>query len=132
MARSMWSGVISFGLVTIPVKLHTATESHNVSFHQLHEKCDTRIKEQRYCPHCDQVVKWEEIVKGYEYTKGKYVDLTDEDFEKLPLPSKHTIDVSSFVEESEIDPIYFDSLYYVEVGDKAAAKPYKLLLDAME
>jgi DNA end-binding protein Ku len=132
MARAMWSGFISFGMVTIPVQLHTATESHNVSFHLLHEKCDTRIKEQRYCPHCERKVDWDEIVKGYEYTKGQYIELTDEDFEKLPLPSKHTIDVASFVDAGEIESIFFDSTYYVAVEESGAKKPYKLLMDAME
>jgi len=118
-------------MVTIPVKLHSATESHNVSFHLLHEKCDTRIKEQRWCPHCDEQVEWEDVVKGFEYSKGKYVELTSEDFEKLPLPSKHTIDVASFVDIEKIDPIYYDSTYYISV-DSAAQKPYKLLIDVME
>ncbi len=131
MARAMWSGVVSFGMVTIPVKLHSATESHNVSFHLLHEKCDTRIKEQRWCPHCDEQVDWEDVVKGFEYSKGKYVELTSEDFEKLPLPSKHTIDVASFVALEKVDPIYYDSTYYISV-DSAAQKPYKLLIDVME
>ncbi len=130
MGRSMWSGVISFGMVTIPVKLYTATESHGISFHQLHAKCDTRIKELRWCPHCDKQVDWDEIVKGYEYAKDKYVEITAEDLEKLPLPSKHTIDVSDFVAAEEIDPLYFDSSYYLDV-EQSAQKPYKLLLDAL-
>lgn len=131
MARAMWSGVVSFGMVTIPVKLHTATESHNIAFHLLHEKCDTRIKEQRWCPHCDEQVEWEDVVKGFEYSKGEYIELTPEDFEKLPLPSKHTIDVASFVDLDKINPIYYDSTYYISV-DEAAQKPYKLLLEVME
>jgi DNA end-binding protein Ku len=130
MGRSMWTGVISFGMISIPVKLHTATESTGISFHQLHKKCDTRIKEMRYCPHCKRNVEWEEIVKGFEYANDKYIELTPEDFEQLPLPSKHTIDVSEFVKLHEIDPIYFDSTYYLEV-DKAGLKPYKLLVDAL-
>ncbi|MDR3613715.1 MAG: Ku protein [Candidatus Obscuribacterales bacterium] len=130
MGRSMWTGVISFGMVSIPVKLHTATESHGVNFHQLHKKCDTRIKELRYCPHCKRNVEWEEIVKGFEYAKNEYIELTAADFEQLPLPSKHTIDVSNFVELQEIDPIYYDSTYYLEV-DKAGLKPYRLLVDAL-
>jgi DNA end-binding protein Ku len=131
MGRSMWTGVISFGMVTIPVKLHTATESHSISFHLLHEKCDTRIKEMRWCPHCERKVEWDEIVKGYEYAKDKYVEVTAEDLEKLPLPSKHTIEVSDFVAAQEIDPLYFDSCYYLEV-EKSAQKPFKLLLEVLE
>ncbi len=132
MARSMWTGVISFGMVTIPVKLHTATESHGIAFHLLHKKCDTRIKELRWCPHCDKQVDWDDIVKGYEYAKGRYVELTDEDFEKLPLPSKHTIDLAAFVDEDQIDPIFYDSSYYVSIDEKGAQKAYKLLVQVME
>jgi DNA end-binding protein Ku len=132
MSRSMWTGVITFGMVTIPVKLHTATESHSIAFHQLHEKCDTRIKEQRFCPHCEKVVAWEDIVKGYEYAKGKYIELSDEDFQKLPLPSRHTIDVVSFVDETAVDPVYFDSIYYIELGEKSGHKAFKLLQQVME
>jgi len=130
MSRSMWSGNISFGMVTIPVKLHTATETYAIAFHQLHDKCDTRIQERRYCPHCDENVEWEDIVKGYEYSKNHYVELTKEDFEKLPLPSKHTIDVSDFVSLEEIDPIYFDSIYYIEV-EKGSDKAFRLLLQGL-
>lgn len=132
MARSMWSGVISFGLVAIPVKLHTATETHGMAFHQLHDKCESRIKERRWCPTCDEEVDWDNVVKGFEYKKGEYVVLTPEDFERLPLPSKDTIEVNSFVALEEIDPIYFDSTYYVDAGEKGAAKPYTLLHNVME
>ena len=130
MGRAMWSGNINFGMVTIPVKLHTATASDSIAFHQLHDKCDTRIKELRWCPHCDKRVEWSEIVKGYEYAKNRYVEVTAEDLEKLPLPSKHTIEVANFVDLDEIDPIYFDSTYYIEV-EKSAQKPYKLLLNTL-
>ena len=132
MARSMWTGVISFGLVTIPVKLHSATEGHNVPFHLLHEKCDSRIKEKRWCPECDEEVDWNDVVKGFEYSKGEYVELTDEDFDKLPLPSKQSIELASFVSLDEIDPIYFDSTYYVSIDGKGAQKAYKLLVQVME
>ena len=131
MGRAMWTGDITFGMVTIPVKLHTATASDAIAFHQLHAKCDTRIKEQRWCPHCEEKVEWSDIVKGYEYAKNRYIELTADDLEKLPLPSKHTIDVASFVDQSEIDPIYYDSTYFMEVG-KSAQKAYKLLLTALE
>jgi|AGTN01.1.fsa_nt_gi Ku protein, prokaryotic len=132
MARAMWTGVISFGMVTIPVRLNTAIQGHNVAFHLLHAKCDTRIKQQRWCPHCEEQVDWDDVVKGFEYSKGEYVELTDEDFEKLPLPSKNTIDLSTFVDENEIDPIFYDSTYYVGVEGKGAQKAYKLLVEVME
>jgi DNA end-binding protein Ku len=131
MARSVWSGTIEFGLVSIPVALSTATESKSIAFHQLHDKCGTRIKEQRYCPHCERVVEYGEIEKGYEYSKGRYVKLTKDDLEKLPLPSKKVIVLDNFVKQEEIDPIYFDGTYYAE-PDKAAERPYSLLLETLK
>jgi DNA end-binding protein Ku len=131
MARAMWSGVVSFGLVTIPVKLHTATSSHGISFRQVHSVCNTRIKEIRWCPHCDKEVEWSEVSKGYEYAKNHFIQLTDEDFENLPLPSKNTVEVAEFVAVDEVDPIYFDSCYFLE-ADKGGQKPYALLTQVLE
>lgn len=131
MARAIWSGVIGFGMVSIPVKLYTATSSKSISFHQLHAKCKTRIKEQRFCPTCEEVVDYDDIVKGYEYGKGNYVVIEEEDLESLPLPSKNIINVSAFVKEEEIDPIYFNGSYYLE-PDKAAERPFALLMEALE
>ena len=131
MARAIWSGSISFGMVSIPVKLYGATESKDIRFHLLHAKDGTRLKQIRWCPTDEAEVPWNETARGYEYAKGQYVVLTDEDFEKLPLPSRHTIDISAFVEESEIDPIYFEKSYYLEPGERAQ-KPYALLLRALE
>lgn len=133
MARSMWTGIISFGLVSIPVKLYKATESKagGIAFHQLHDKCGTRIQEKRWCPECDQEVDWENVVKGYEYAKNEYVRLTDDDFAKLPLPSKKVVNINSFVEISEVDPIYHDKTYFLE-PEKVAAKSYTLLYQALK
>jgi DNA end-binding protein Ku len=131
MARAIWSGSISFGMVSIPVKLYGATESKDISFHLLHSKCGTRLKQVRWCPTDDEEVPWSETVRGYEYAKGEYVKLTNEDFEKLPLPSRHLIDLSAFVQESEIDPVYYERSYYL-APDERAAKPYALLMQAME
>jgi DNA end-binding protein Ku len=130
MPRTMWAGLISFGMVSIPVKLYTATESKSVSFHQLHGKCNTRIREQRFCPHCERTVEYDELVKGYEYAKDRYVVVTDEDLEKLPLPSKHVIEVKAFVQSAEIDPVYFDKSYYLE-PDEAALRPFALFMKAL-
>jgi DNA end-binding protein Ku len=130
MARSVWSGTIEFGLVSIPVSLATATESKSIAFHQLHDKCGTRIKEQRYCPHCERVVEYSEIEKGYEYSKGHYAKVTKEDLEKLPLPSKKVIVLDNFVKQEEIDPIYFNGTYYAE-PDNASERPYTLLLETL-
>ena len=131
MARAIWSGSISFGMVSIPVKLYGATESKDISFHLLHSTCGTRLKQVRWCPTDEVEVPWSETVRGYEYAKDQYVTLTDEDFEKLPLPSRHTIDLTAFVQASEIDPVYYERSYYL-APDERAEKPYALLLQAME
>jgi DNA end-binding protein Ku len=131
MARAIWSGSISFGMVSIPVKLHGATESKDISFHLLHSTCGTRLKQVRWCPTDEVEVPWSETVRGYEYAKDQYVTLTDEDFEKLPLPSKHVIELSAFVDEQEIDPVFYERSYYLS-PDERAEKPYALLLRAIE
>jgi len=130
MARAMWSGVVGFGMVSIPIKMYAATESKSISFHQLHSVCKTRIKEMRWCPKCERQVEWEEIVKGFEYSKGRYVEVTADDLEKLPVPSKNAIDVTAFVELQEIDPIYFERSYYLE-PEKVATRPFALLCKAL-
>lgn len=130
MPRAMWSGVIGFGMVSIPIKLYAATESRNVSFHQLHSTCQTRIKEVRWCPTCDREVPWEEVQKGFEYTKGEYVMLDEEDMKKLPIPSKDTIDVSSFCTIEEVDPVYFERHYYLE-PEKNGKRPFDLFVRAL-
>lgn len=130
MPRSIWNGVISFGMVSIPVKMYSATENKDIAFHQVHDKCETRIKYQKYCPECDKVVEQDEIDKGYEFAKGQYVILEDEDFDQLPLPSKHTVEVSAFVKIEEIDPIYFEKSYYLE-ADEAATRPFVLFMRAL-
>ncbi|MBA2628159.1 MAG: Ku protein [Gemmatimonadales bacterium] len=131
MARAMWSGVISFGMVSIPVKLYPATSSRDISFNLLHATCGSRVQQKRWCPTDEVEVPWSETMRGYEYAKGDYVTLTDEDFERLPLPSKHTIELTAFVQESEIDPVYYEKSYYLE-PDKKGEKPYALLLKALE
>jgi DNA end-binding protein Ku len=131
MARAMWSGSIGFGLVNIPVKLYAATESKGFSFHLLHAKCKTRIKEIRWCPHCDKQVDWDDIERGFEYAKGKHVVISEEDLENLPLPQKNTVQVNAFCNAEEIDPIYFEKTYYFE-PEKSAKRPFALLLAALE
>jgi len=118
-------------MVSIPVKLFGATESKDISFHLLHAKDGTRLQQRRWCPTDEADVPWNETARGYEYAKGQYVMLTDEDFESLPLPSKHTIDLSAFVEEKEIDPVFYERSYYLEPAERAE-KPYALLLKALE
>jgi DNA end-binding protein Ku len=130
MARAMWSGVIGFGLVSIPIKLYSAIESKGTSFHQIHDACNTQIKEVRWCPTCDRKVEWAEIVKGYEYEKGKFVPLTEEEMSKLPLSSKNIINVNAFVKLEQIDPIYFEKSYFIE-PDKKAEHAFALLAQAL-
>ncbi len=132
MARSIWRGAISFGMVSIPVKLYTATESHDISFRQIHDAdCHSRIQQQRWCPVHEEVVPYDEIVRGYEYAKDKYVILEESDFEKLPLPSKHTVSLDAFVKAEEIDPIHYEKSYYLE-PDEAGVKPFALLMRALQ
>ena len=131
MARSIWNGVVSFGMVSIPVKLHTATESKDVSFRQLHKKCGSRLKQPRRCPLCEQDLEAGEIVRGYEYAKDEYVILTDEDFGKLAVPSKHTIELSAFVHAEEIDSVYYEKSYYLE-PEETGKKPFALLMRALK
>ncbi len=128
--RSMWKGVISFGMVAIPVKLHSATRSKDLSFNTLHAACSSRLQQKRWCPSCDREVPWDEIVRGYQYTKDRYVLLSDDDFDQLPLASKHTISLSAFVDHEEIDPIYFEKTYFLE-PDATGTKPFALLWHAL-
>ena len=131
MPRSIWNGVISFGLVSIPVGLYSAVTEKDIRFNQLHKVCGTRIKQQKFCPHCEKTVENDEIERGYELSKGHYVIVDDADFESLPVPSKHTIEVTTFVKAEEVDPIYFDQTYYLEPTD-AGKKPLALLMKALE
>ncbi|MCK9487208.1 MAG: Ku protein [Dehalococcoidia bacterium] len=131
MARAIWRGAISFGMVSIPVKLYSATESKDVSFRQLAGEDLKPIKYLRWSPTLDREVEYGEIKKGYEYAKDQFVILEDEDFENLPVPSKHTIAITQFVQASEIDPIYYEKPYYLDPDD-AGKKPYTLLLRALE
>ena len=125
-----WKGSISFGLVNIPVELRTAVQSDHVSFRMLHADDLAPVKYERVCARDGEPVPWKEIVKGYEYAKGKYVILTDEDFRAAALASSKTIEILDFVQASEIDPRYFDTPYYV-VPAKGGEKPYALLREAI-
>src|SRR3990170_2528694 len=130
MPRSIWSGVISFGMVSIPVKLFAATESKDISFNLLHRECHSRLKQLRWCPVCEREVEWGEVVRGYEYARDQYVMVADDDFEKLPLPSKHAIELSAFVRAEEIDPLFYEKSYYLE-PEETGVKPFALLMRAL-
>ncbi len=131
MARAIWSGSISFGLVTIPVKLSTAVRSHELSFHMLHAKDEGRIRFERICTVDGKPVPWDEIVKGYEYEKGEHVVLTDADFERIDPEVTHTIDILEFVALEKIDPMFFEQPYYLE-PTKQGRHAYALLRETLE
>jgi DNA end-binding protein Ku len=128
--RAIWKGAVSFGLVSVPVKLYSATESHDISFRQVHAKDGGRIKYKRVCSLDGEEVEYADIAKGYETDDGRMVVLTDEDLGELPSASSREISVEKFVPSDQIDAIYFDKAYYLE-PDKSAAKPYALLREAI-
>jgi DNA end-binding protein Ku len=130
MARAIWSGAISFGLVNVPVKLYTATSPKSVRFHQLSAKTGARIRQKRVDPTTDEEVAYEDIVKGYEITPDRYVMIEPEELEALDPKATRTIDIEEFVEISDIDPIFYDHSYYL-APTAGGAKAYRLLLDAM-
>jgi DNA end-binding protein Ku len=131
MPRSIWSGAISFGLVNVPVKLYSAVSKKTVRFHQLHGETGSRIQQRRVDPSTGEEVAYEDIVKGYEIGKDRYVVVTPDELEALDPEKTRSIDIEDFVDESEIDPIYYDHPYYL-APDRGAEKAYRLLLDAMK
>jgi DNA end-binding protein Ku len=130
MPRSIWSGAISFGLVNVPIKLYSAVSKKTVRFHQLHGETGSRIQQRRVDPTTGEEVPYEEIVKGYEIGKDRYVVVTPDELEALDPEKTRSIDIEDFVDESEIDPIYYDHPYYLAPAT-GAEKAYRLLLDAM-
>ncbi|MFY9633054.1 MAG: Ku protein [Candidatus Cybelea sp.] len=130
MAHAIWSGAINFGLVTIPVKLFTAVKTDDLSFNMLHKKDEGRIKYERVCSVDGEPVPWDEIVKGYEYEKGQYVLLTDEDFAKVNPEATQSVDIVEFVELDRINPMFFDKPYYLE-PTKQGRHAYALLREAL-
>jgi DNA end-binding protein Ku len=131
MPRSLWKGAVSFGLVTIPIKLYTATDEKDVSFNMLHRKDGARIKLQRYCSEEEAPVENSEIVKGYELSPDNYVIMEDEDFDKVPIDTTRAIEITDFVPLEQIDPIYFQKTYYLE-PDKVGMKPFALLREVLK
>ena len=129
--RPLWKGAISFGLISIPVRLYSAVENKSLKFHLLHEEDGGRIKYKRECAKCGKEVTWDDIIKGYEYSKDHYVTFTEEEMEGLDVDSIRAIDVVSFVPLEDIDPIYFDKTYYV-IPEASGLKAYKLLAEALE
>jgi DNA end-binding protein Ku len=133
MPRSLWNGSLSFGLVNVPVALHSAVRDEGVHFRQLHEKDGAPIDTRRYCEEEDVEVPWDEIVHGYEVSKGRWVTLTDEELSAAEPRKTRTIDIEEFVDLDEIDPIYFDHPYFLAPPDsEGAARAYRLLVEVMD
>lgn len=128
--HALGSGTISFGLVSIPVKLYTAAVSAQVSFNMLHASCGSRVRQQMFCPSCNETVDRAALVKGWEFAKNQYVRVTDEELKALEGPASKLIEISEFVPLTEVDPVYFEKTYYLGT-DKGGEKPYRLLADAM-
>ncbi|HLJ85895.1 MAG TPA: Ku protein [Candidatus Angelobacter sp.] len=130
MASTVWKGYLTFGLLSLPVKLYSAARSETVSFNQLHKNDHSRVKQILYCQLEDKPINRADIVKGYEYEKDKYVVIEDEEIKKVAPKTAKTMEVLEFVKSSEVDPIYFESSYYLS-PDEAGEKPYALLFEAL-
>jgi DNA end-binding protein Ku len=130
MAATVWKGYITFGLITIPVRLFAAARTERVSFNQIHGVCGSRIKQQTVCPRCDRVVERSELQKGFEVEKDQYVIVNDEDIKSVAPPSSDNMEILEFVKAEGIDPIYFDASYFM-VPEEAGKKAYHLLLETM-
>src|SRR5215831_14039921 len=129
--HSTGSGTVSFGLVSIPIRMYTAASSESISFNQLHPKCGGRVKQQLLCPTCNEVVERSSLVKGYEFAKDQYVQFTEDELKALEGEASKMIDIVEFVPLAKVDPIYFEKTYYLG-PDKGGEKAYRLLSDAME
>ena len=131
MAASVWSGYLTFGLISMPVRLFSGARSTRISFHMLHRDDLARVKQQLYCPTDERVIDRTEIVKGYEYRKGEYVVVEPEEIKKIEPKTAKTMEILEFVKHDDIDPIYFESSYYL-VPEEAGKKPYALLTRALQ
>jgi len=131
MPSSVWTGYLTFGLISMPVRLFSGARGTRISFHMLHRDDNTRVKQQLYCPADGRVVERSEIVKGYEYRKGEYVVIEPEELRKIEPKTAKSMEILEFVKQDEIDPVYFESSYYL-APEEAGAKPYALLSRAME
>jgi DNA end-binding protein Ku len=131
MASTVWKGYISFGLVSVPVRLYAAAREEHVSFNQIHEVCGSRIKQQVFCPTCDRVVERSELAKGYQVDRDSYVLVSSEELKTLEADSLEAMEITQFVSLEEVDPIYYQSSYYSAPEDPGR-RAYGLLLQAME
>jgi len=131
-ARSTWKGYLKVSLVNIPIRVFPATESAaTLSFNQLHAECQTRIQQKRWCPKCDREVPLSEVVKGYEFAKGRYVVMQEDDFAKVSTPSTRIINLEQFTDETAVDPMYVDRAYYLAPDGQVAADAYAVMREGM-
>ena len=128
--RAIWKGNIVFGLVSIPIKIYTATEERVIELHNLHSVCHTPLEQKRWCPKCQKEVPWSEVEKGFKLSKDKWVIIKKEEIEKLKPPSSKNLEIAYFVDVNQIDPIYFQKSYYL-VPDEGGSKPYSLFVEAL-
>jgi DNA end-binding protein Ku len=131
MPATVWSGYLTFGLISMPVRLYSGARSTRISFHMLHRKDLTRVKQQLYCPNDNDVIGRDEVVKGYEYRKGEYIVVDPAEIKKIEPKTAKAMEILEFVKQDEIDPVYFESSYYL-APDEAGKKPYALLQRAMK
>ena len=131
MARSIWNGTITFGLIAVPIKVHSATESHTIHFHQVHESDGARIKQKRLCTKEDKEVPYKEVAMGYEVRGGEFVMLQKEEIDAAAGDRARTIDLEQFVDRDQVDPVYYDRTYYLGAGEDGE-DAYRLLHDALE
>jgi DNA end-binding protein Ku len=131
MASTVWKGHLTFGLISMPIRMFAAARGERISFNQLHNVCHSRLKQPLFCPVCNRNVERSEIVKGYEYEKDQYVLFNEEELDKIEPASAHVMEILEFVKLDEMDPLYFDSSYFLS-PEEAGIKAYKLLMDAMK
>ena len=131
MAATVWKGYLSFGLISVPIRLHVAARGDRIGFNQLHKECHSRIRQRLYCPVCDRQVERSELVKGYEYEKDSYVLVEEEEVKKVTPGSGRTMEILEFVKLEEVDPLYFDNSFFA-VPEEAGQKAYELLVRTME
>jgi DNA end-binding protein Ku len=131
MASTVWKGYLTFGLISVPIRLFAAARREQISFHQVHQPCGTRIRQQLYCPHCERVVERNEIIKGYEEAKDSFIEIDPEELKKIAPASERNMDILQFVKLEEIDPLYFDASYYV-LPEDPGRKAYDLLVRTLQ
>lgn len=131
MASTVWKGYISFGLISVPIRLFVAAREHHISFNQLHNVCGTRIRQKLYCPHCERDVDRDEIVKGYEVSKDNYVRITSEELKALEAQSSETMEIQQFVKLPDVDPLYYQTSYF-SVAEDPGRKAYSLIHKGMQ